>query len=301
MQQMTIRLTAATQPSARKEPFMDDLPILEEIIRMKNAGEPGTLVTIVESAGSSPRKAGAKMLVRSGGGTLGTIGGGKVEAEVIGTAVRLAAGGSPQTVAYNLTEEYGHVCGGRLVLYLEPLLSRPHLIVFGAGHVGRAIAGAARSAGYRSTIVDPRIDAQVLPEADEVLCLSAEDALARLDPGEHCAVAVATSEHESDFAVVRCALQTPVAYIGMLGSRRKHAVLMKLLEEEGYAEAQRARIVSPMGLDIGAETPAEIAVSIVAQLIAYRRRNDTARAGDSARSRSVPAHGTLQAAASTPG
>ena len=280
---------------------MDDLPILEEIIRMKNVGEAGTLVTIVESAGSSPRKAGAKMLVRSEGSTLGTIGGGKVEAEVIETARLLAAGSPPETLSYNLTEEYGHVCGGRLVLYLEPLLSRPHLIIFGAGHVGRAIAGAARAAGYRSTIVDPRIEPQELAEADEMLCLSPDEAFAHLTPGEHCAVAVATSEHESDFAVVRSALRTPAAYIGMLGSRRKHAVLMKLLEEEAFDAEQRARVVSPMGIDIGAETPAEIAVSVVAQLIAHRRQDANARASDSARSRSVPADGALQAAASPSG
>ncbi len=277
---------------------MDDLPILEEIIRMKTAGEPGTLVTIVESAGSSPRKAGAKMLVRPNGETLGTIGGGRIEAEVIASASRSAVGSNrPLTLTFDLTEEYGHVCGGRLVLYLEPLLSQPHLIIFGAGHVGRAIAAAARGAGYRGTLVDPRISAQELPEADETLILPPDQALDRLAPGKHCAVAVCTSDHESDFAVVRCALQTPASYIGMLGSRRKHAVLMKQLSEEGVCKEQRARIISPMGLDIGAETPAEIAISIVAQLIAHRRQNDPACTSDSSCRRTVPADGPLQAAA----
>jgi xanthine dehydrogenase accessory factor len=135
---------------------MTDLEIYQEIIRLNQAGVPSALATVVESAGSSPRKAGAKMLVRSDGSILGTIGGGRPELETIAASLAALGEGKPRTVPFTLTEEYGHVCGGSLLVYIEPSAARPHLLIIGAGHVGRALATAARFAGFRVTVADER-------------------------------------------------------------------------------------------------------------------------------------------------
>lgn len=282
---------------------MDDLKIYEEMMALCRRGIPCTLATVVESAGSSPRKAGAKMLVREDGSTLGTVGGGRVELEVIEAALASLQSGTPRTLTFTLTEEYGHVCGGRLLVYIEPLRPAPHLLIAGAGHVGQALTTTARAAGFRVTVADDRPDyatPERLPDADEVHQGEFAELLGRLPVGAGSCIVITTTGFEKDFAAARAALATPARFIGMIGSKRKKEVLVQTLAAEGYAAADIGRLTIPVGLAIGAETPAEIAVSIVAQLIQDRRRHGATGIGNSAGRRAVPADGALQTAVAAP-
>ncbi len=254
---------------------MIDLELYEEMARLARRGEPFALATVIGSAGSAPRKAGAKMLVRSDGSSLGTIGGGRIEQDTL-TAVRDAlATGEPRTLEFLLTEEHGYACGGSMTIYLEPQGRRPHLVMFGAGHVGRAVTALAHSCGYRVVVVDERPDcavAALLPGADQIICSPVADAFRQLTLDGDNSVVIATPGHVHDFAAVRGCLATEAGFIGLLGSRRKRETLLKTLTDEGFGEDQRDRVVTPVGLAIGAQTPEEIAVSIVGQLISNRRR-----------------------------
>jgi xanthine dehydrogenase accessory factor len=278
---------------------MDDLNIYEEIVRLARAGTPSALATLVESTGSAPRKAGAKMLVREDGSILGTVGGGKVELEVIAAGREVLAHGTPRMVPISLTEENGHVCGGRLLVYIEPNAIRPRLLIIGAGHVGAALATAAKIAGFQVTVADERpeyTDRDRLPDVDGTFTGGAAEFLAGQEVTCGDAVVITTTGFETDFTAVRAALATPARYIGVIGSRRKREVLMRTLTDEGFTPEELDRIVIPVGVAIGAETPAEIAVSIVAQLIAIRRNHGAPGVGTSPRRGIVVADGDVQAA-----
>ena len=253
---------------------MTDLDLYEEMVRLTRRGEPFALATVVANGGSSPRKSGAKMLVRRDGGSLGTVGGGRVEQETIKAAHAALSDGEARTLEFLLTEEHGYACGGTMSVYVEPQGCRPLLVMFGAGHVGRALTSLAHGCGFRVLVVDERPDCAteaLLPGADQVVCSAVREAFARLQLGPEDQVIIATPGHLSDFDAVRGCLASEAGFIGLLGSRSKRETLLKTLEDEGFDDAQRARVVTPVGLDIGAQTPEEIAVSIVGQLIAIRR------------------------------
>lgn len=253
---------------------MTDLELYEEVVRLTRAGEPFALATVVAHDGSSPRKAGAKMLVRGDGSSLGSVGGGRVEQETIEAARVALADNKVYTLEFVLTEECGYACGGSMSVFVEPQGRRPLLVMFGAGHVGRAVTALAHGCGFRVVVVDERPDcavATLLPGADEIICAPVADAFARLKPDRESFAVIATPGHLHDFAAVRCCLASESGFIGLLGSRRKRETLLKTLEEEGFDAVQQARVVTPVGLDIGAQSPEELAVSIVGQLIAIRR------------------------------
>ena len=253
---------------------MIDLELYEEIVRLTRQGEQFALATVVANDGSSPRKAGAKMLVRGDGSSLGSVGGGRVEQETIEAARVALADNEVYTLEFVLTEEYGYACGGSMSVFVEPQGRRPLLVMFGAGHVGRAVTALAHGCGFRVVVVDERPDCAVadqLPCADGIVCAPVADAFGRLKLDSGSLVVIATPGHLHDFAAVRGCLATGAGFIGLLGSRRKRETLLKTLEEEGFDASQRARVVTPVGLEIGAQTPEEIAVSIVGQLIAIRR------------------------------
>jgi len=279
---------------------MEDIQLYEEIIRLQKARIPAVFATIVESSGSCPRKTGAKMIVRQDGTILGTVGGGKTEAEVIESAFDAIRQGAPRTLSFSLTEEHGSVCGGKFKVFLEPITVPPHLVVIGGGHVGQAVSRTARDAGFSVSIVDPEELAfdptgKDMPQKNPggIAKLFAE-----IGVDQQSYLFIASRDHQKDFAIVREALATSACYIGMIGSKRKRAALEKTLTEEGFAAKDIGRVVSPAGLEIGAETPEEIAVSIVAQLIQQRRSlHGTARCGDIACRRPLEEDGTLQAVA----
>jgi xanthine dehydrogenase accessory factor len=253
---------------------VNDLELYEEMVRLTRRGEPFVLATVVASSGSSPRKPGAKMLVRGDGTMLGSVGGGRVEKDTALAALDALADETPRMLEFVLNEENGFACGGTMSVYLEPQGHRPLLVMFGAGHVGRAVTLLAHGCGFRVIVVDDRPECAsdtLLPGAERILCLSVDQSFGQLVLGPEDFVVIATPGHHDDFAAVRGCLATHAGFIGLLGSRRKRQTLLQTLAEEGYDTEQTQRIVTPVGLDIGAQTPEEIAVSIVAQLVALRR------------------------------
>jgi xanthine dehydrogenase accessory factor len=245
------------------------------MVRLTRRGEPFALATVIAHGGSSPRKSGAKMLVRGDGTVLGSVGGGRVELESVQAALAALGDGGQRTLPFVLTEEQGFACGGSMTVYVEPQGHRPLLVIFGAGHVGRAITALAHTCGFRVVVADERPDCStraMLPGADDIVCAPVKDAFGHLTLDRESFVVIATPGHLHDFDAVWGCLATEAGFIGLLGSRSKRETLLALLEKEGFGEEQRRRIVTPVGLDIGAQAPEEIAVSIVGQLIQLRKK-----------------------------
>ena len=277
---------------------MDDLPIYEEIIRLKKARIPAAIATVIETNGSTPRKAGAKMLVRQDGTIAGTIGGGRTEADTIEAAQEVIRLGKPRTMSFSLTEEQGGVCGGNLVLYLEPLIVPYHLIVVGDGHVGRAVSQSAHLAGFMVSMIglsDAKTNSGLNDDAIRHPLNKLAEAFKEIGADDGTYLFIATSDHRQDFQAVSAALDTESCYIAVIGSRKKKVAMDEYLLGKGFSSEAISRVVSPAGLEIGAETPAEIAVSIVAQMIKIRRTTIAAHGSHSARGRTIKTDGVQQA------
>ncbi|GAM09892.1 putative protein [Geobacter sp. OR-1] len=254
----------------------ETVAVFEEVVRLQRAGQPCVLATVIASRGSSPRKAGAKMVVRGDGTSAGTIGGGKVEQEVVRTALKsLADGTGPVSATFVLDETFGHACGGELTVQIEPLGGMPRLVMCGAGHVGQALTHLAALAGFRVSVVDERPDylaPERLPEAAEYFNGDYAAGVASFQPTEADAVVIATPGYASDLTAVKAALATPAGFIGVIGSMRKKETLFKDLAGLGFTFADLERLTVPVGLAIGGNSPPEIAISIAAQLIERRYR-----------------------------
>jgi len=252
--------------------------IYEEIVRLRRAGRRGAVATIVNVRGSIPSFKTAKMLVRDDGSIAGTIGGGCVEAEVWQAAREVMESEKPRTLTFDLNQDprydTGLVCGGTLEIFIEPVLPPAELYIFGAGHVAASLYKVARIAGFDITVVDDRevyASREHFPEAQEVIAEDFDKVTARLQPSESSYIVIVTRGHRDDMRVLRWAVQTPARYIGMIGSKRKTITIFKELQKEGLAPELFDRVHAPVGLDIGAITPEEIAVAITAELIAKRR------------------------------
>jgi xanthine dehydrogenase accessory factor len=251
------------------------MDIYEEIVRLKSEGRSCALATIVQCGGSSPQKEGAKMLVRDDGSIVGTLGGGCLEAEVVQAAKMAMHDQTPLSMPFELTEKHGGlVCGGKVTVFIEPLIPEPNLIILGAGHVGKALAAAGKFAGFRITVVDNREEfahREHIPHADEITVSEFDTVFSRVLAGEGTYIVIATRGHNFDLVALKSALRTPARYIGLLGSKRKKAVLFNTLSREGFSKEEIGRVHIPVGLPIGSVTPEEIAISIMAQIIQYRR------------------------------
>jgi xanthine dehydrogenase accessory factor len=244
--------------------------LLEELDR----GHPAVLVTVIGVKGSVPRHSGSKMLVRADGSIAGSIGGGKLEADAIDNAMELMGAESPVRKTFTLTEDYGALCGGQVELLFEPLGKADRLLIFGAGHIGQALAPLAARAGFQVTVLDDRPEyarEERFPDAQAVLSGEYGDLLSQIHFDERTYVVIVTHAHLHDEEILEFCLRQPFAYIGMIGSRRKSLALLQRLKEKGAPPDLLARVHTPIGLNIGAETPFEIAVSILAELIAARR------------------------------
>jgi xanthine dehydrogenase accessory factor len=257
------------------------MQIYEEVLRLKQQGRVSAIATIVECRGSSPQKQGAKMLVRDDGSLMGTLGGGCLEADVVQAAVMTMKDGNPMTLPFELTErDGGLVCGGTVLVYIEPVLLDPHLVILGAGHVGRTLAKLARFTGFRVTVVDDRVEfanPENIPDANDLIVHEFERAFERVPVESGTFIVVATRGHNHDLDAIQSALRTRAGYIGLLGSRRKKALLRNTLKERGFTEEEIDRVIIPVGLEIGSVTPEEIAVSIMAQIIQKRRGHVASR------------------------
>lgn len=252
----------------------------EEVLRAVAAalerGETAALVTIIASHGSTPQRVGAKMLVHADGRIVGTIGGGCYENDAIGKARLAIETRTPALASYDLDEELaadeGLICGGRMEVFIDPVEGAPPLYIAGAGHVSFHLARFAAAAGFRVSVVDDREkfasnerfpDAQVAVD-DIPTWLSRSD----LPPGAF--VVVVTRGHRQDLEALKALAGQKLRYVGMIGSRSKVARIREALREASVPEAWLDSVHAPIGLDIGAVTPAEIAVSIVAEMIAVR-------------------------------
>jgi xanthine dehydrogenase accessory factor len=242
-------------------------------------GEEAALVTIVSSNGSTPQRVGAKMLVFGDGRIVGTVGGGCYEHDAIGKAKQVLATRKPATVKYDLNddfaEETGLVCGGQMEVFIEPIEASPAVYIFGAGHVGYYLGRMAHEAGFGVHVVDDRAafaNTERFPFAASVVVDDIPGWLAQAQIPSTAYAVIVTRGHRNDLDALRALAPRDLRYIGLIGSRAKVARLYEqLLAETNVDPALLERIHAPIGLDLGAVTPQEIAVSITAELIAVRR------------------------------
>ena len=253
------------------------MDLFEEIVKLRRAGRRAALATIVHTNGSIPSYESSRMLVREDGSIAGTIGGGCVEAEVWAAAKEVMRGEAPRKMTFNLNNEAsfdnGLICGGTLEVFVEPILPQPSLYIFGGGHVSMALARAAHTAGFAIGVIDDReafANAERFPMAGEIYA-TYEEAFETIKPNASSYLVIVTRGHKDDMRVLAWAIHTPARYIGMIGSKRKVLSVYKALEKEGVPAEQFERVRAPVGLDIGALTPEEIAISIAAELIGVRR------------------------------
>lgn len=265
--------------------------------RWRAAGRRFVLLTVIESRGFTPRKPGTHMLVAADGETAGTIGGGAIEYEALREARELLrTGGGPRTVKKHLTQDLGMCCGGEMVIFLEPVDAAPRLFVFGAGYLARPIAALASACGFEVTVIDGRPDwasAERFPGMT-VRCADPEDVARTLETRPEDFAIVVTHDHGLDQRVVQQLLARPLRFTGMIGSLAKQRKFALRLRARGFTDEQVARLRTPLGAAIGAQTPEEIAVSVLAELVAVRRGAEPER-GWVPRARAAPLHETEEA------
>ena len=258
------------------------LDIFEEIVRLRAEGIPAALATIVGTRGSTPGRATMRLLVLADGTFLGTVGGGCLEAEVYDTALQVLADEKPQSLKFRLTEkdspDSGLMCGGEVTIFVEPITT-PVLWIFGGGHVSKALGQIASLAGFRVTIVDDR-DAYAtrerFPEAHGTVVAAFPEAVAQMPIQQNSYAIAVTRGHKEDGVVLeafakRFAAGEQLKFLGMIGSKTKQAMLWKQLRAAGVGEQFLDSVRTPMGVYLGGRTHEEIAVSVVAELIAVRR------------------------------
>ena len=270
-------------PRLTSQSKIEPVDIYSEIVRLRDSGRRGAIATIINVRGSIPSFETAKMLVRDDGSIHGTIGGGCVEAEVWQAAREVMEAEKPRTLTFNLNNnpkyDSGLVCGGTLDIFIEPILPVSILYLFGAGHISHSLHLAARLAGFDTVIIDDRAtyaNAERFPGARHIFSDDYDQTIAKLDTpefpiNETSYIVIVTRGHKDDMHVLRWAAQTRARYIGMIGSQRKTIAIYRELVNQGTDPRLLERIHAPMGIDIGAITPEEIAISVVAEMIASRR------------------------------
>ena len=242
---------------------------------------PAATATVVKTHGSSPRAIGAKMLVYADGKIVGSVGGGEMEQRVIVAAQEAMRNGTPRYLDFNLSKtERGDpmVCGGEMEIFVEPLLTAPTLLIAGAGHVGAACAELGKFLGMRVVVMDDRdefLSREKFPHADELRAGDIAQNLAQFEITPQTFVVLVTRAHTLDAEVLRAVIEKPAAYIGMLGSKRRVLTVFDILKQDGVSEDALKRVHAPIGLHIRAETPQEIAVSIMAEIIQASRQAES--------------------------
>jgi len=283
-----------------------DAELFAEVARRAAAREPFALCTVVATHRSAPRDAGAKMLVAPDGSICGTVGGGPLEASVLFEAVQLLRGGGqsgirrfalttagdaaePLPAAPSPGEDLGMKCGGEASVFIDVVRPAARLVIYGAGHVGERLANLAAEAGLTAVVVDDRPDfarRERFPRAAEVRCADLEkDPLGGLSPGPEDFLVVLTRCHALDEAVLEAALRAPARYVGLIGSRRKVALILRsIARRQGRDPRADARLHAPIGLKLGDKSPGEIAISILAEILLVKS------SGELAHNRLAPTH-----------
>lgn len=234
-------------------------------------GRPAAMVTVLSKRGSAPRHSGAHMVVFADGEVVGTIGGGAVEHRLLDVAREAMVRGAPTRWSGNLSRDLGMCCGGEMEVFVEPLDVRAPFWVFGAGHVAAAVVPLLVSLDFAVTVVDERPEWAREARFPGAAVRCEDPGVAADQVGADAWVLVVTHDHALDQALCETLLSRTRGWFGLIGSRAKAAKFRARLEAAGVAEDARARLRSPVGLDLGAETPAEIAVSIAADVVATRR------------------------------
>lgn len=263
--------------------------IYRALAHIENNNEAGALCTVVRSSGSTPRHTTSKMLVYPDGSILGTVGGGEMENRVIAQALEAIADGKPRLLEYSMTDpKRGDpgVCGGQLEIFVEPILPKATLVVIGAGHVGKAVAHLAKWLGFYVVVSDDRpgfCDAEAVPGGDAYYPVAMQELPDHLKITPYTYLVLTTRGVNIDIPGIPPLLETPAAYIGVIGSQRRWAEARKQLKQAGVSDEKLARVRSPIGLELNAETPEEIAVSIMAEIIMLRQGGDGRPMGQNTR------------------
>lgn len=257
------------------------IEVYEELLRIKRSGDEGVLVTVVEKLGSGPAEPGAKMLVCADGSTFGTVGGGEIEFFAINEAKKVMKSQKSVIKKYSLnesgrvktSEKTEMICGGNTTLFYEYIAPAKRIYIFGGGHIGKALCRHLKNLNFHITVIDNRagID-ETISDANRVIICEYEKALHNEDVPEGSFFVVVTPSHRHDFLVVKRIYESgwKPAYIGLIASKRKaKRTLDKLLNELGD-KVDRSILYTPIGLDIGGDTPDEIAISIIAEIQAIR-------------------------------
>ena len=251
------------------------LELLDDLNRVKHEQIPAVLCIVISTKGSTPRKAGSKMLVFKDGSVKGTIGGGAIEHQVIQDALQIFKKGVPVLKKFGLLEDLHMECGGSMEVYLEPTGSMPELIVFGGGHVGKALAGYASGLGFLTRVIDPRQEifgGWDVPGVETIVGDYFEYINNQSFNG-NTYIVIVTPKHEFDEKILMSCLPLQYAYLGMIGSKRKVAeIRKKAIEQNNISLEVLDKIDMPIGIPFAAETPAEIAISIVAKLIDVKNK-----------------------------
>ncbi len=254
------------------------MDIYDELIRLRKLGQKSAIATIVQVRGSIPSHESAKLLVREDGSMLGTIGGGCVEAEVWNAAREVIATERARHMTFNLGQDAaydnGLICGGQLDVFVEAVVPPPRAYIFGAGHISKSLSTVITMAGFSASIVDNRetfANRDRFPEATEIFAQEYEEVFPQLAINDTSYLVIVTRGHRDDMRVLRWAVSTPARYIAMIGSKRKVINVIKELEKEDIPRSAFDRVFAPMGFEIGAISPEEIAISVAAEMIAARR------------------------------
>jgi xanthine dehydrogenase accessory factor len=255
--------------------------IFQEIVRIRSEGKSAALATVINAKGSTPREPGSKMLIRSDGTVLGSIGGGSLEAEVCNEGMKVMRENRSTVLRFDLTgkevADEGMICGGNMEVFVEPIAPKACLYIFGGGHISLFLATLGKMVGFKVVVVDDRpefANPDRFPEADEVIAQDFPLALSGLTINKSSYIAIVTRGHLQDETVLEWAVKTDAAYIGMIGSRKKNQTVFSHLQTKGVLKKQLEGIHAPIGLNINAETPEEIAVSIMAEIIKVRRTRE---------------------------
>jgi xanthine dehydrogenase accessory factor len=258
------------------------MDLYDEIVRLRKLGQKCAVATIVQVNGSIPSFESAKILVREDGSFMGTVGGGCVEAEVWNAAREVIETEKPRHLSFSLGQDAaydeGLICGGQLNIFVEPVIPQPRAFIFGGGHVSKGISKIATLAGFSTSVIDNReafANAERFPEAEATYAEEYEEVFPKLPVNSSSYIIIVTRGHRDDMRVLRWAVNTPAKYIAMIGSKRKTISVVHELEKEGIPREAFDKVFAPMGLEIGAEMPEEIAISVVAEMIAVRRAPDT--------------------------
>ncbi len=251
--------------------------ILHEALNILKKGQKYAFATIVEaSLKGTPRKAGAKMLVREDGTIIGTIGGGRYEKETIKECLKAMKKGQPKLVTYEYFGKKGQsVCGGLIKVFIEPVLEKRRLIICGAGHIGLPLSFLGKMLNWEVSIIDNRkslANKRRFPHVDHICVGDYVKKLKGIKIDKNSLIMIVTQGHEFDFACLSEALKTPAAYIGCIASRTKKLKFFKALQKKGIKPIKLKRISIPAGIDIGAQAPEEIAISIAAEMVSHMNK-----------------------------